>query len=69
MSEIRDDRLQQTTPPEEIQESKGLYDHPNEWVFEKDEQNATEKAYRSTQFLLASKEIKCFLGSNDECET
>lgn len=60
--------FKRTTLPKEIQESKGLYDHPNERVFEKDEQNATEEANRSTQFLFASKEIKCFLGSNDECE-
>lgn len=52
--------------PKEVQESKGLYDHPNERVFEKDEQDATEEAYRSAQLLPASKEIKRFLGSNDE---
>jgi hypothetical protein len=65
---IREDYFKETTPPKEIQESKGLYDHPNERVFEKDEQNTTEEAYRSTQFLLASKEIERFLGSNDERE-
>lgn len=54
--------------PKEIQESKGFYDHPNERVFEKDEQDTTEEANRSTQLLLASKERECFLGPDDERE-
>lgn len=55
--------------PEQIQEPERLYDHPNKRPFEKDEEDTTEEAERAADFLFASEEGECLLGTNDQCQT
>jgi len=53
--------------PKQVQEPKRFYEHPDEWPFQKDEENASQEARRPSYLLLAREKVEGFLRPDDQC--
>jgi hypothetical protein len=53
--------------PKQVQEPKGLNDHPNYWPLEhNDDKDASNEAHAPSYLVLPSEEVKRLLRTDDE---